>query len=78
MLEVSSLQGCCEVARIEHGDRIGHGDRKGRHYYATSFARFTCIVVATLAVAMLRDALGACIPDLATALKFIIENCAKA
>jgi hypothetical protein len=30
-----------------------HGDRKGRHYYTTLLARFTCIVVTTLAVAML-------------------------
>jgi len=30
----------------------GHGDRKGRHYYTTIFACLTCIVVATLAVAM--------------------------
>jgi len=29
-----------------------HGDRKGRHYYTTFAARFPCIVVATLAVAM--------------------------
>jgi len=36
--------------------RMGHGDRKGRHYYITSVARSPCIVVATLAVAMLHPA----------------------
>ncbi|HEU0002027.1 MAG TPA: hypothetical protein VFQ36_14090 [Ktedonobacteraceae bacterium] len=41
-----------------HGDRrAGHGDRKGRHYYTTTFAHFPCIVVATLAVAMLHTTL---------------------
>ncbi len=32
---------------------LKHGDRKGRHSYMTPYARLTCRVVATLAVAML-------------------------
>ena len=31
----------------------GHGDRKGRHYYTTYMTDISCMVVATLAVAML-------------------------
>ncbi len=35
-----------------------HDDRKGHHYYTTSTARISCIVVMTLAVIMFRKKRG--------------------
>jgi len=48
---------------VESLQAIGHGDREGRYYYTLLRIRCPCIVVATLAVAMPQDALGACLPD---------------
>ena len=50
----------CYYGRYNKGERKsmattrGHGDREGRHYYITYYAfyTFSCIVVATLVVAM--------------------------
>src|SRR5712692_6412416 len=56
-------------------DRMKHGDRKGRHYYTTARQATSrvCIVVATLAVAMLRGERRELYPEQTSLLEFAFK-----